>query len=487
MKSDAAETLTRLLNGRNVKTRQAAGNWMAICPAHEDGRPSLAIRVGSNGKLMYRCHAGCSFGNIRKAIELLGYDAFNGQPLSSSKKFVAEPVQPPPPEHTYAPYEDPAWIERPQAFATLAGRPTERRHVYRDLEGKPLMTVTMVRLETGGEGRKEKLFLATTPRKAAFDIFADQKSAEKQGDIRRAPLVAKGQVFLEQKANPTPRLPYGAERSGRPGPVFIIEGEKKADVLDTILEGSCTVISAFGANPEGLNLDPYKGRAGIMMTDHDAPGLIQSFRYGVIWPGPFAAIKTPFAQGKSFDIVDLASKANGTVTMKLIATTIRRHAKIEFAKTNYLKRGIAMMEAGRRVEFATTCQKTAEQMIVNLPDACRIHLLEAPKGSEPWTEEPLTNVPLLSRRSKDEMKVCFTWFDREAAGAIIDLHGIETTDPILSTKSGLSQFLTSIVVKRTEQFRTLIAASDHLLNIVSNRRDAKRPDETQIQDSQSMT
>ncbi|WP_204325195.1 CHC2 zinc finger domain-containing protein, partial [Stenotrophomonas maltophilia] len=58
-----------LLNGSRVKTRRAAGNFMAICPAHQDDTPSLGIRLGKNGKLMYRCHAGCTFPAIRKEIE----------------------------------------------------------------------------------------------------------------------------------------------------------------------------------------------------------------------------------------------------------------------------------------------------------------------------------------------------------------------------------------------------------------------------------
>src|SRR5437868_7794696 len=33
---------------------------MAPCPVHDDRKPSLAIRNGPAGKVLVRCHAGCS-------------------------------------------------------------------------------------------------------------------------------------------------------------------------------------------------------------------------------------------------------------------------------------------------------------------------------------------------------------------------------------------------------------------------------------------
>ena len=33
-----------------------------------------------------------------------------------------------------------------------------------------------------------------------------------------------------------------------------------------------------------------------MIMDHDSPGYLQSFRYDSLWPGRFAALKTPFAK-----------------------------------------------------------------------------------------------------------------------------------------------------------------------------------------------
>ena len=51
------------MNAENL-TRALGGKWhgrrgMALCPAHDDKNPSLAIRDGDDGKVLFRCHAGC--------------------------------------------------------------------------------------------------------------------------------------------------------------------------------------------------------------------------------------------------------------------------------------------------------------------------------------------------------------------------------------------------------------------------------------------
>ncbi|MFX5668582.1 hypothetical protein ABTE14_20175, partial [Acinetobacter baumannii] len=83
------------------------------------------IRRGKNGKLMYRCHAGCTFPAIRKEIENRGFDAFNGLPLGSGpSNCVAQAGPAEPAELPYAPYQMPNWLTLKDAFATIAGRAT---------------------------------------------------------------------------------------------------------------------------------------------------------------------------------------------------------------------------------------------------------------------------------------------------------------------------------------------------------------------------
>ena len=58
------ETLTRL---QGVK-KTGEQKWQALCPAHNDQKPSLSIAVGDDGKVLLHCHAGCCIEDICKAL-----------------------------------------------------------------------------------------------------------------------------------------------------------------------------------------------------------------------------------------------------------------------------------------------------------------------------------------------------------------------------------------------------------------------------------
>ncbi len=50
--------------------------WQAICPAHDDSKPSLSVAEGSEGQALLKCHAGCSTCSIVSAIGLTMADLF---------------------------------------------------------------------------------------------------------------------------------------------------------------------------------------------------------------------------------------------------------------------------------------------------------------------------------------------------------------------------------------------------------------------------
>lgn len=58
------EFLSRL---QRVK-RTGANRWIAICPAHEDRRPSLNVRIEPDGTKLVVCRAGCENNAIRDAM-----------------------------------------------------------------------------------------------------------------------------------------------------------------------------------------------------------------------------------------------------------------------------------------------------------------------------------------------------------------------------------------------------------------------------------
>jgi hypothetical protein len=51
-----------LRNLKNVTTGTAG--WTALCPAHGDTRNSLSVAEGDDGRVLLRCHAGCTFDDI---------------------------------------------------------------------------------------------------------------------------------------------------------------------------------------------------------------------------------------------------------------------------------------------------------------------------------------------------------------------------------------------------------------------------------------
>lgn len=74
---DAAERLVEALrtSGRKVKT-VGPDAWIAQCPAHDDGRPSLSIRR-SRGRVLTFCFAGCSADAVAGGVGLRIEDLFD--------------------------------------------------------------------------------------------------------------------------------------------------------------------------------------------------------------------------------------------------------------------------------------------------------------------------------------------------------------------------------------------------------------------------
>lgn len=66
-------TLLPLLSG--VVTLHG-GKYKALCPAHDDRNPSLAIKEGDDGKILLKCWSGCSFESIVSALGLEPQDLF---------------------------------------------------------------------------------------------------------------------------------------------------------------------------------------------------------------------------------------------------------------------------------------------------------------------------------------------------------------------------------------------------------------------------
>ncbi len=76
------ETLLARLKG----VRKSLRGWVACCPAHFDGEPSLSIGLGDEGHILLKCFAGCSLDNIVEAMGLTVADLFPDAPSSTDSR-----------------------------------------------------------------------------------------------------------------------------------------------------------------------------------------------------------------------------------------------------------------------------------------------------------------------------------------------------------------------------------------------------------------
>ena len=60
--------------------KRASRGFIALCPAHEDKNPSLSITEGEDGRILLKCHAGCSAEAVAGALGLTVKDLFPDAP-----------------------------------------------------------------------------------------------------------------------------------------------------------------------------------------------------------------------------------------------------------------------------------------------------------------------------------------------------------------------------------------------------------------------
>jgi hypothetical protein len=81
-----AASIAQALGGRRT-----GRTWMACCPAHDDKTPSLAIRDGVDGKVLVKCHAGCSQEAVIDALRRKGLWE-EPQPFTRGRKVQTYPA-----------------------------------------------------------------------------------------------------------------------------------------------------------------------------------------------------------------------------------------------------------------------------------------------------------------------------------------------------------------------------------------------------------
>ena len=64
-------TADKLLSQLSRIKRTGVNRWLALCPAHPDKRPSLAIRELDDGRVLIHCFAGC---NVEEVLHAVGFE-----------------------------------------------------------------------------------------------------------------------------------------------------------------------------------------------------------------------------------------------------------------------------------------------------------------------------------------------------------------------------------------------------------------------------
>lgn len=86
---DAGSPMWRILGALEDTPRKSGGGYEVRCPAHEDAHASLSIGVGSDGRVLLNCHAGCDSSAILHALGLQWSDLFEksqaGNPIRRFK------------------------------------------------------------------------------------------------------------------------------------------------------------------------------------------------------------------------------------------------------------------------------------------------------------------------------------------------------------------------------------------------------------------
>lgn len=202
-----------------IKTQKG---WKALCPSHDDKKPSLSIDAGAGNRTLLYCYAGCRLADILSTMRLKASDLFNDaqgrQPMTTGR--ISETPQ----EESFPFRENTA--------------PQKEKTIYSYCEPDGTERFQVVRL-----------------------IPKDFRFRRKEGN-----------GFIWKLGN-IKTIPYNLQRieADKTRPIFITEGEKDTDCLTSLgLIASC---NPGGAGNWKATYSPYfKGRDIIITPDNDRPG-----------------------------------------------------------------------------------------------------------------------------------------------------------------------------------------------------------------------
>jgi putative DNA primase/helicase len=194
--------------------KRTGNGWDCQCPAHKDRTASLSLSLGNNGKLVWKCHAGCTQEAVRDQLEARGLLPAKGRPGGAS-----------------------------------GGRRIVATYDYHDEAGELVFQVCRFDPKDFRQRRRQRA--GDDPAKCSDGWCWNVKG------VRQVPY----------------RLPAIVAAIAAGQDVWVVEGEKDADALAALGLESTTGCGGVGMGwqPEYSRL--LAGRHCVLVPDVDAPGL----------------------------------------------------------------------------------------------------------------------------------------------------------------------------------------------------------------------
>lgn len=223
-----------MLRDRLEGVRPERDGFVALCPAHDDSRPSLRVTRGDDGRALLACRAGCPTEAVVSALGLRMGDLMPREGWQPMRPRSAPAVKQRAPEGEGFPTAREA-VER---YRSRLG-PEAARWVYTDAGGDPQAVVLR---------------------------WDDAKGSKTIRPVSR--IGGRWHMSAAEEGRPLYRL----DELGGGGPVFVAEGEKAADALASL--GVTVTTSMGGSNAARKSCwESLAGREVFVVPDEDAAGL----------------------------------------------------------------------------------------------------------------------------------------------------------------------------------------------------------------------
>lgn len=321
-RSSEQRVLDRLHEVTGRAPTPAGGQHKAICPAHDDATPSLAVSW-KNGAVGVYCHAGCTVEQVVDALGLQMGDLWD-EPLPDRdhdhghdrprKRTASRTRRTTKNTGSLAAANEPAWkslpLERqpdtvPKSAKHDKGDPVgpwraTTWHLYTS-PGSEEITWAVIRLQQDREHGYDKEFLAV--HREPGRTGGRYRTQDGKWHSLPAGWVTKRPAVEHQDLYRAPAV-RAAKAAGLTGPVYLPEGESDADAVAALGELAVTEGAATAKWPEQC-VELLEGMDVVLVLDRDDEGIRRGERVARLLAGRVRSLRVvqPIGEGNK-DIRD---------------------------------------------------------------------------------------------------------------------------------------------------------------------------------------